>query len=122
MVLWLYFSRVLFCGSFCGSYQQNRVYPATTNSYQYLETGSRMPSLLESLARSLKIMPWLYFLIGERAKGAHTLRSVQSRIVIFYIYIYSILHILTTVFPRYAYRGISAHIPRRDLVIFLRVA
>ena len=51
-------------------------------------------------------------IIGER----DTLMSVQLRIAD--IYIYSILHILTIVFHGYAYRGISAHIPRRDLVIF----
>ena len=44
-------------------------------------------------------------------------RPVMGTIFLVYIYLFYTSYSYNSI-PRYAYRGISAHIPRRDLVIF----
>ena len=48
-------------------------------------------------------------------------RPVMGTIFLVYIYLFYTSYSYDSI-SRYAYRGISAHIPRRDLVIFLRVS
>ena len=60
-------------------------------------------------------------IIGERAKRARHSQETLSIENRGYIHLFYTSYSYNSI-SRYAYRGISAHIPRRDRVIFLRVA
>ena len=94
----------------------------------------------ETLSGLFNRESWIYILLVSERSERDTLRSVQSRIADIYIigerakrarhsqvcsienrgyiYLFYTSYSYNSI-SRYVYRGISAHIPRRDLVIFL---
>ena len=68
----------------------------------------------EKEAEARPLMEFI-FLVGRAKRAPHW--GVQSRFRVIYIYLFYTSYSYNSI-SRYAYRGISAHIPRRDLVIF----